>query len=57
VNIIENKKDQKAILCTYHDYPMQGGHAGTAKTINKIKRHYYCGNMARSVKEYVRKCN
>jgi len=54
VAIIENKKDQEAILFTHHDDLMQGSHAGITKTINKTKRHYYWRNMTRSVKEYVR---
>jgi len=41
VTQIANLKEKEAILSTFHDDPIQGGHTGISKTLAKVKRHYY----------------
>jgi len=36
--------------------PLQGGHTGIARTLAKIKRHYYWKNMTRDITNNIRKC-
>jgi len=56
VTQIANLKEKEAILSTFHDDPIQGGHTGISKTLAKVKRHYYWKNMSKDITEYVRKC-
>jgi len=50
-----NDKEKEALLFTFHDDPIQGGHTGIARTLAKIKRHYYWKNMTRLKTSYIRK--
>ena len=37
---VDNNKQIQEMFRTYHDDPIQGGHYGINKTLNKIKRHF-----------------
>jgi len=39
VTLIEKLKEKEAILSTFHDDPIQGGHTGITKTLAKVKRY------------------
>jgi transposase InsO family protein len=41
---------------TNHDDP-QGGHFGTARTLDAIRRKYFWHGMAKGIKKYVKTCN
>jgi len=56
VTTLTNVKKKEAILSTPHDDPVQGGHTGIAKTLAKVKRHYYWKGMTRDITEYIQKC-
>jgi len=56
VNVIKINKEKEAILSTFHDDPIQGGHTGITKTLAKVQRHYYWKNMSKDIKEYIKKC-
>jgi len=56
VTVIENNKEKEAILSTFHDGLIQGGHTGITKTLAKVQRHYYWKNMSKDIKEYIKKC-
>ena len=53
---VDNNKQIQEILRTYHDDPIQGGHYGINKTLNKIKRHFFWPNMTKTVTKYVKSC-
>jgi hypothetical protein len=44
------------IMRTNHDDP-QGGHFGTARTLDAIRRKYFWHGMAKGIKKYVKTCN
>jgi len=52
----DNNKEKEALLFSFHDDPIQGGHTGIARTLAKIKRHYYWKNMTQDVTNYIKKC-
>lgn len=53
-------KDAKTIqniISKYHDDPIEGGHGGTFRTIQKVKRYYYWQNMTKDITKYVKTCH
>jgi len=38
VTVIYNDKEKEAILSTFHNDPLQGGHTGITKTLARVKR-------------------
>jgi len=56
VTLIEKLKEKEAILSTFHDDPIQGGHTGITKTLAKVKRYYYWKGTSKDITEYIRKC-
>jgi len=56
VTVIYNDKEKEAILSTFHNGPVQGGHTGITKTLAKVKRYYYWKGMTRYITKYIRKC-
>lgn len=44
------------ILEKFHNDPLNGGHCGMKRTLNKIKNHYKFNKMASKVKKYINKC-
>jgi len=56
VTVIYNDKEKEAILSTFHNDPVQGGHTGITKTLAKVKRYYYWKDMTRYITKYIRKC-
>jgi len=56
VTQIEKLKEKEAILSTFHDDPIQGGHTGIQKTLAKVKRYYYWKGMSKDITDYIRKC-
>jgi len=53
LRVIENYREKEAILSTFHDDTIQGGHTGITKTFAKVQRHYY---WKKDIKEYIKKC-
>jgi len=49
------KKKKKTNLTTLHDDPLQGGHTGIAKTLAKVKRHYFWKGMSKQIADYIKK--
>lgn len=45
VTTISDDIEKEAILSTFHNYPIQGGHTGISRTLAKIKRHHYWKGM------------
>jgi len=56
VTVIYNDKEKEAILSTFHNGPVQGGHIGITKTLAKVKRCYYWKGMTRYITKYINKC-
>jgi len=55
VSLLSNDEEKEELLFTFHDDPIQGGHTGIARTLEKIKRHYYWENMTRDITNFIRK--
>jgi len=36
VTVNKNNKEKEAIMSTYHEEPIQGGHTGISKTLAKV---------------------
>lgn len=56
-NVIElkNIEDINEILYTYHKSPLSG-HCGKARTIAKIRKHFYWHNMNKDIAQYIKDC-
>lgn len=54
--LVENKKHKKAILRLYHDSKI-GGHQGSTRTYQKIKRSYKWPKMKKEIELYIKTCN
>lgn len=52
---IRDTKTRKAILKLYHDHKL-GGHQGSTKTYQRIKRQYRWPNMKKDIENYVKSC-
>ena len=46
-------KEIENVLKKYHDDPIEGGHYGVTKTLNKIKRHFYWPNITKDINNNV----
>lgn len=54
--LVKNQKIIKTLLKRYHDQKL-GGHQGSTKTYQRLKRFYTWSNMKKDIEQYVRSCN
>lgn len=57
IKVITDESEKLQILKKFHDDPILGGHPGTHRLLQKIKRLYHWKNLAKSVKNYVKNCD
>lgn len=53
----EDAETIQGIVKRYHDDPIEGGHCGIFRTIEKIRRYYYWKNMTKDIARYVKSCH
>lgn len=56
VKQVESKEVRQLILNDFHNLPT-GGHAGTNRMFNNIRKYYFWSGMKKDVENFVRKCN
>lgn len=56
VKRIENKEVQQLILNDFHNLPT-GGHSGTNRMYNNIKKYYHWSRLKKDIEEFVKKCD
>ena len=47
---------REKIVKIFHDAPLEGGHLGTRKTLEKIKGRFYWEGMNSDIKRYIKAC-
>nr|CAD2206442.1 unnamed protein product [Meloidogyne enterolobii] len=57
LRVLVPEKLKKRVLAEYHEDPLQGGHLGEKRTLEKIKRLMFWNKMSEDVSEFVRKCD
>lgn len=53
---INDKDEIKVVLNDFHILPT-GGHAGTKRMYNNIRKYYYWSNMEKDINDYVKLCS
>lgn len=56
VKIINNNEEKLEILQRYHEDPVFGGHCGSKRLLEKLRRYYTWKNLAKDVSNYVKNC-
>jgi hypothetical protein len=55
--IVVPKVLQQKVMTDYHEDPIQGGHLGIRRTLEKIRRSLYWDGIARDVHDFVAACH
>lgn len=55
-NKIEDKREQRQIMETFHSHPILGGHRGKRRLLAKIRSNSYWKNMSKDISNFVNNC-
>lgn len=51
-----DKNRQKELISHYHNDPLEGGHPGSKRLIDKLKNKFYWKNMTKEIRQFVKNC-